>query len=76
MVDNFIEDVKVTTMGGKTTVVLATLRNGFTIVEASACVSAENYDETMGAEICLGKIKDKVWGYLGFLLQTAVHGVN
>ena len=52
------------------------LRNGFEIVESSACVSAENYDETMGHAICMSKIKDKVWFLLGFLLQTAVHGVK
>ena len=51
-------------------------KNGFEIVESSACVSAENYDEELGAEICLGKIRDKVWMLLGFLLQTAVNGVN
>lgn len=76
MVDEFIAAVEVQTMGTKTTVVRATLRNGFEIVEASACVSEENYDEDLGATICLGKIKDKVWMLLGFLLQTGVHGVK
>ena len=76
MVDDFIASVETVTMGGKTTVVRATLRNGFEIVEASACVSAENYDEELGREICLEHIKDKVWMLLGFLLQTAVHGVG
>lgn len=76
MVDGFIISTEVTTMGDKCTVVRAVLRNGFEIVEYSACVSAENYDEKMGAEICLDKIKDKVWMLLGFLLQTAVHGVG
>ena len=76
MVDDFIVAVDVQTMGEKTTVVRATLKNGFEIVEASACVSAENYDEDLGAVICLGKIKDKVWMLLGFLLQTGVHGVK
>lgn len=75
MVDDFISTTDVITMGNKCTVVRATLRNGFEIVESSACVSAENYDEKLGAEICMGKIKDKVWFLLGFLLQTAVHGV-
>ena len=76
MVDDFIVDTEVTTMGGKCTVVRATLRNGFEIVESSACVSAENYDEKLGADICMKKIKDKVWFLLGFLLQTAAHGVS
>lgn len=63
-------------MGNKCTVVRAILRNGFEIVESSACVSEENYDEEMGTQICLSKIKDKVWLLLGFLLQTAIHGVK
>ena len=75
MVDGFIREVETTTLGDKTTVVRAVLRNGFEIVESSACVSAENYDEAMGREICLEKIKDKVWMLLGFLLQTAVYGI-
>lgn len=75
MVDDFIATTDVITMGDKCTVVRATLRNGFEIVESSACVSAENYDEKLGTEICMKKIKDKVWFLLGFLLQTAVHGV-
>ena len=75
MVDDFIREVETTTLGDKTTVVRAVLRNGFEIVESSACVSAENYDKALGREICLEKIKDKVWTLLGFLLQTAVHGI-
>ena len=75
MVDDFIVATEVTTMGDKCTVVRAVLRNGFEIVESSACVSAENYDEKLGADICMEKIKDKVWFLLGFLLQTAVHGI-
>ena len=76
MVEDFISGTEVLTMGGKTTVVRAVLRNGFEIVESSSCVSAENYDEAMGAEICMEHIKSKIWMLLGFLLQTAVHGVK
>lgn len=76
MVDDFIVDITADTMGSKTTVVKAKLANGFEIVESSSCVSAENYDEELGAEICIDKIKDKVWYLLGFLLQTAVNGVD
>lgn len=76
MVDDFIKETQVITLGNKTTVVRAVLRNGFEIVESSAYVSAENYDEDLGAQICLKHIKDKVWMLLGFLLQTAVHGIK
>ena len=76
MVDDFIAKIETTTLGEKTTIVRATLRNGFEIVESSSCVSADNYSEEMGREICVGKIRDKVWFLLGFLLQTAVHGIK
>lgn len=75
MVESFIVSTEVKTLGEKTTVVRAVLRNGFEIVESSACVSPENYDEKLGAEICMEKIRDRVWYLLGFLLQTAVHGI-
>lgn len=75
MVDDFIVAKEVSTLGDKVTVVRATLRNGFELVESSACVSSENYDEELGAKICMEKIKDKVWFLLGFLLQTGVNGL-
>ena len=76
MVDDFILETWTTTLGDKTTVVRAMLKNGFELVESSACVSKENYSEKMGREICMQKIKDKVWFLLGFLLQTAVNGIK
>lgn len=75
MVEDFILETWTETLGEKTTVVRAVLRNGFEIVESSSCVSPENYDEAMGREICLEKIRDRVWELLGFLLQTAVHDI-
>lgn len=76
MVERFVDHHETVTMGGKTTVVRAVLKNGFEIVESSSCVSAENYDEKLGEEICMERIRNKIWELLGFLLQTAVGGVN
>lgn len=76
MVDDFIKEVHVSTLGEKTTLVRCTLVNGFEVVEASACVDKANYNEEIGAEICLSKIKDKIWMLLGFLLQTGVGGIK
>lgn len=76
MVERFIDHHETVTMGSKTTVVRAVLKNGFVIVESSSCVSAENYDEKLGEEICMERIRNKIWELLGFLLQTAVGGVN
>ena len=60
MVDDFIAHTEVQTLGDKTTVVRAVLRNGFELVESSSCVSKENYSEELGAQICMKKLKDKV----------------
>lgn len=49
------------TVFDKCTVVSCQLPNGFIIVESSACVSPENYDEKMCIDICMEKITDKVW---------------
>lgn len=76
MVDNFITDVYTTTLGEKTTVVRVVLANGFEIVEASSCVDKANYSQEIGEQICLERIKNKIWELLGFLLQTAVGGVK
>lgn len=75
-VGRMIAKAETTTLGGKTTVVQATLVNGFVITESSSCVDPANYDEKMGAEICMSKILDKVWFLMGFLLQTALCGFN
>ena len=50
----------VTSMFGKCTVVACQLPNGFVIVESSSCVDPENYDEEIGTEICMNRIRDKV----------------
>jgi len=74
MVDDFVVNVDAQTIGPKTTLVQATLANGFVLTESSACIDPANYDAVVGAEICLGKIKDKVWFLLGFLLQSGISG--
>lgn len=76
MVDNFIKETHVNTVGDKTTLVRVVLRNGFELCATSSCVDKDNYDKKIGVEICMKMIKDKVWFLLGFLLQTAKSGVK
>ena len=76
MVNDFIKEIYIDTVGEKNTIVRVVLVNGFELIESSACVDPANYDEVIGADICLGKIKDKIWMLLGFLLQTGVGGVK
>lgn len=73
-VDNFISKVEAIKMDDKTTVVQATCKNGFTIIDGSACVDPNNFNMEIGKECCMEHIKDKVWKLLGFLLQSAKNG--
>nr|DAV87641.1 MAG TPA: hypothetical protein [Caudoviricetes sp.]DAX10112.1 MAG TPA: hypothetical protein [Caudoviricetes sp.] len=76
MVDEFIAYTETKTMGTKTTVVRCVLRNGFEIVESTGCVDEKNYSEKIGYEICMERIKNKIWELLGFLLQMAWNGIQ
>lgn len=57
------------TVFDKCTIVSCRLPNGFVITESSACVSPENYDEDLGAEICFDKIASKIWELEAYRLQ-------
>lgn len=54
----------------KCMVVTCKLPNGFIIVESSACVDPDNYDATIGMDICVNRIKDKIWELEGYKLQS------
>lgn len=75
-VNDFIKSYDVSQWGDKTTIVTATLANGFIITESSSCVDPANFSMDVGASICKEKIQDQVWEMLGFLLQTAVRGIK
>lgn len=55
--------------GKPVTYVTVRMKNGFTVRESTTCVDPENYDEEIGAKICLEKIEDKIWMLLGYQLQ-------
>ena len=74
LVDAFIVGHESTRMGNHT-VVLVKLRNGFTLIEESACVDPANYDQVKGEGYALAKAKKRVWHLLGFLLATARNGI-
>lgn len=65
-------EIIVTTVFDKCTIVSCKLPSGFVIVESSACVDPNNYDEDYGAEICIDKIVDKLYELEGYLLQEAL----
>lgn len=61
-------EIKVETVYGKVTVVNCKLPNGFVITEASGAVDPANYDETIGKEICMERITNKLWELEGYAL--------
>lgn len=76
MVRKFVDSYEVIERDGKTTIVHATLVNGYCLTESSSCVDPSNYSREIGVEVCLKKIEGQIWALLGFLLQTAFNGVK
>lgn len=76
MVDDFIASHERFTIGDCTTITRVILKNGFVIIESSSCVDPKNYSIEIGDRVCMNKIKDRIWDYLGFLLQTSAYGVK
>lgn len=68
--------IEVQTVLGKCTVVTCQLPSGFIIVESSACVDPANYNEAMGAEICINRIRNKIWELEGYALQNYIYSVQ
>lgn len=66
-------DISVKTLFRKCTVVSVKLKNGFVITESSACVDPANYSQEMGKDICMQRIKDKLWELEGYALQKQLY---
>ena len=66
-------EISISTTHEKCTVVSVKLKNGFVITETSACVNKANYDIEKGKEICLRRIKNKLWELEGYCLQKSLY---
>lgn len=73
-IDNLIKkaDIDVRTVFDKCTLVTVKLENGFVITESSSCVDPKNYNENIGKEICIERIKNKLWELEGYKLQCSL----
>lgn len=60
------------TLFNKCTIVAVQLKNGFVLVESSACVDNANYDQELGKQICLERIKNRLWELEGYALQKRI----
>lgn len=75
VVDDIIDnsEVIVDTLFGNCTMVALRMPNSFVIVETSACVDPANYDEDLGFEICMGRIRSKIYELEGYKLCDELH---
>lgn len=64
--------IKLEIYGDKTVVLMATLPNGFVIVESSSCIDPKNFDTTIGEQICMQKLENKIWELEGYKLQSKI----
>lgn len=64
-------EIKVETVYSKVTVVSCKLPNGFVITESSGAVCKENYDEKIGTEICMERIKTNCGNLKDMSLQNS-----
>ncbi|MGQ5522951.1 Gp49 family protein [Chitinimonas sp. PSY-7] len=55
------------------TVCMLRLRNGFTVLGQSACVSRDNFDPELGREIARRNACEEVWKVLGYGLCEQIH---
>lgn len=60
----------------KTTLVMVKAISGFVMYETSSCVDPSNYSEQLGTEICMKRIRDKMWAFLGFVFQWGKFGLK
>ena len=78
MVSSITKDrVKTTELpDGKTTLVKCKMATGFVQYETSSCVDPKNYDTAVGEQICIKRIEEAVWKFLGFVVQWGKYGIN
>lgn len=62
--------ISVEKYGDKTTILKATLPNGFVVVESSSCVDPKNFNMSIGEQICMKHLEDKIWELEGYKLQN------
>ena len=66
-------EIQVHSVCDKCTVVYCKLPNGFNIVESYTFANHEDYDEEIGADICLDKIMDRIWELEDYRLHEKMY---
>lgn len=63
-------------MGNQTTVLHATLPNGFEIVTTAGTLDPSRFDLEIGKKFCLERLESKLWELEGYVLQGLIRGDN
>lgn len=73
-INNILKNTRIETekYGDKTTILKATLPNGFVIVESSSCIDPNNFDMEIGSKICMERLENKIWELEGYKLQSKI----
>lgn len=61
---------------GLLTICVLVLTNGFTVVGKSACVSPENFSESIGRRIAYEDAVSQCWALLGFRLRDQLYAAK
>ena len=72
-IDAQIVNEEYAVFGGRMTICVLTLRNGFLVSGESSSVSAENFDQEIGAKIARENARAKIWPLEGYVLRTRLH---
>ena len=54
------------------TICLLVLKNDYSVIGESACVSMSNFDELIGQKIARKRAEDKIWALEGYFLKQAI----
>lgn len=76
-IDSVIKGVTYTVLpSGRTMVCEMELKNGFSVLGKSACVSKENFNQEIGEKISYANAREKIWEFEGYLLKQHLHDAS
>lgn len=75
-IEKFMGNVGVCRIDPKTCLVSVQHITGFMQYNTASCVDPENYNEQIGKDVAMKKIKDQLWFALGFVLQWGKYGLK
>lgn len=78
VINNILDnsEIIINTVFDNTTVVSCKLPSGFVITETSSCINSDNYSEEIGLDICINRIRKKLFEYEAYLLLDDIYRIK